>query len=288
MQPNTGANVANLNGLEDRLAIRLVDLRDCDSHSETFAGVHEIFNMAGHVSHIDSMIDPVADLGANVHAQIALLECCRKHAPDATIVFASTRQIYGRPVSFPVDENHPLHPVDVNGINKMAAEAYHTLYHTVYGLQTVSLRLTNTYGPGMRIKDARQTFLGIWLRRVVEDGTFEVWGGQQVRDFTFVEDVVDVFLLAGRCRDAIGRIFNIGGGSSISLLELAGLLVKTAGGGNYKVCEFPPERRRIDIGDYFADDRAFRRLTGWSPKFSLKEGLSSTIDYYRSRLEDYV
>lgn len=288
MQPNTGANAANLRGYEDKLEVRLVDLRNCTAQPELFAGVKLVFNVAGHVSHIDSMINPVADLESNVHAQIVLLECCRKYASNARIVFASTRQIYGRPIRFPVDESHPLNPVDVNGINKMTAEAYHSLYHQVYGLETVSLRLTNTYGPGMRVKDARQTFLGIWLRRVVEDNSFEVWGGPQLRDFTSVEDVVDSFLLAGWCPTAAGRIFNIGGSPAVSLLELADLLVKIAGAGRYDIKEFPPERRRIDIGDYYADDRAFRELTGWAPKISLREGLARTIDYYRRRLEEYV
>lgn len=288
MQPNTGANAANLRGFEDKLKLRFIDLRSCDGQPEMFAGVRVVLNFAGHVSHIESMIDPVADLEANVHAQIVLLECCRKYASDARIVFASTRQIYGRPFHFPVDESHPLNPVDVNGINKMAAEAYHSLYHQVYGLQTVSLRLTNTYGPAMRVLDARQTFLGIWLRRVIEDSTFEVWGGPQLRDFTFVDDVVDVFLLAGWCPTISGRVFNIGGGPAVSLLELADLLVEVAGTGRYSIREFPPERRRIDIGNYYADDRAFREITGWAPRIPLREGLTRTIDYYRSRLEEYV
>jgi UDP-glucose 4-epimerase len=288
LQPNTGGNPANLRGFEDKLRVRLLDLRRCQDSPEIFDGQNVIFNLAGHVSHIDSMTDPVADLGANVHAQILLLEACRHCAPRARIVFASTRQIYGRPVTVPVDESHPLRPVDVNGINKMAAEAYHSLYHDVYGLQTVSLRLTNTFGPGMRIKDARQTFLGIWLRRVVEDGVFEVWGGQQRRDLTYVDDVVDAFLLAAACGDAQGRIFNIGGCPPITLLELADLLVGIGGSGRYEIREFPPERLRIDIGNYFADDRLFRSLTGWTPKTTLEQGLTMTLAHYQKCLRDYV
>ena len=286
--PNTGGNAANLKGYEEKLCIQLVDLRACDTRPELFKGINAVFNLAGRVSHIDSMNDPIADMEANVHAQIALLECCRRYAPDAKVVFASTRQVYGRSVSFPVDESHPLNPIDVNGINKMAAEAYHLLYHQVYGLQAVSLRLTNTYGPGMRIKDARQTFLGIWLRRVVEGGVFEVWGGQQLRDFTYVEDVVDSFLLAGSCERAVGRIFNIGGGPAISLRELAELIIQIGGTGQYEIREFPQERLRIDIGDYFADDRVFRELTGWAPRTTLSEGLMKTLAYYQDCLEAYV
>jgi len=223
--PEYGGNLRNLAGCERRVRVNISDVRDRHSLPVFVRGQHYLFNLAGQTSHLDSMTDPVADLGANVHAQIVLLELCRHFAPQARIVFSSTRQIYGRPSTVPVNESHPLHPVDVNGINKMAAEAYHSLYQQVYGLQTVSLRLTNTFGPGMRIKDARQTFLGIWLRRVVEDGVFDVWGGQQQRDLTYVADVVDALLLAAMCDDAQGRVFNIGGCPPITLLELAELLV---------------------------------------------------------------
>jgi UDP-glucose 4-epimerase len=181
---NTGANCANLKDLESRVPIRIADLRKAEEIASLLPGQNVVFNLAGTVSHLDSMTDPLSDMAANVTAQIVLLEGCRRYIPEARIVFASTRQIYGRPVSCPVDESHPIRPVDVNGIHKAAAEAYHTLYHQVYGMQTVSLRLTNTFGPRMRVKDARQTFLGIWLRRVVEGSVFEVWGGQQKRDLS--------------------------------------------------------------------------------------------------------
>lgn len=286
--PNTGANYANLKGYENRLRTRVVDLRNAEEITSLLPGHHFIFNLAGTVSHLDSMTDPLSDMGANVHAQIVLLEGCRRYIPEARIVFASTRQIYGRPGSCPVDENHPIRPVDVNGINKAAAESYHTLYHQVYGLQTVSLRLTNTFGPRMRVKDARQTFLGVWVRRAVEGSVFEVWGGQQKRDLTYVDDAVDAFLVSAACPTAQGQIFNIGGGPPVTLAELAENLVGIAGSGRFETKEFPPERLRIDIGDYFADDRLFRQVTGWAPKVAFKDGLARTVDYFRDCLSDYV
>ena len=285
---NFGGNLANLHDVADKLEIHEVNLSDQAAIERLVVGCDVIFNLAGNVSHIDSMRDPVTDLNANVLAQIVLLEACRSHAPKARIVFASTRQIYGRPAYLPVDERHPLQPVDVNGINKMAAEAYHTLYTQVYGLWTASLRLTNTYGPRMRIKDARQTFLGIWLRKVVEDGVFEVWGGDQQRDLTYVDDVVDAFLLTATQAQAAGQIYNIGGCPPVSLLSLACSLTQLAGSGRFEHKEFPPERKRIDIGDYFADDRRFRNLTGWAPRVPLEEGLARTVDYYRELLPAYV
>jgi UDP-glucose 4-epimerase len=234
------------------------------------------------------MRDPLTDLDANVRAQIILLEACRKEAPSARVVFASTRQIYGRPIRLPVDENHPLQPVDVNGVNKMAAEAYHKLYHQVYGLNTVCLRLTNTYGPRMRVKDARQTFVGIWLRRVVEGGVIEVWGGEQKRDLAYVDDVADAFLLAGASAATCGEVYNVGGSETVTLAQLADTLISVAGTGTARIIDFPAERRRIDIGDYFADDRRFRSATGWEPKVALGAGLTRSVDYYRRHLSAYV
>lgn len=288
MVPNTGANCANLKDIEGRLRIRVADVGKPDEIGSLLPGRTVVFNLAGKVSHLDSMRDPLADLQANAQAHIVLLEGCRRYSPEARIVYASTRQIYGRPVSCPVDESHPIRPVDVNGINKAAGEAYHTLYHQVYGLQTVSLRLTNAYGPRMRVMDARQTFLGIWLRRVVEDSSFEVWGGQQKRDPIHVDDVVDAFLAAAACDRAQGCVFNIGGNSVVTLTELAEALIGVAASGRFENKEFPVERKRIDIGDYFADDRLFRRVTGWAPRINLSEGLAQTVAYYRACLNDYV
>ena len=288
MLPNCGGNGANISGYESRLDVRNFDLRQTAGLGDLVRGQDFIFNCAGRVSHLDSMVDPVGDMEANLLTQIHLLEACRKEAPRARVVFASTRQIYGKPKSLPVDETHPLRPVDINGVHKVAAEALHTLYFDVYGLRTVSLRMTNTYGPRMRVKDARQTFLGVWLRSVVRDEPIEVWGGQQVRDLAYVDDVVDAFLAAAIEPAACGSAFNIGGSPPISLMELANLLVKIGGGGRVRRMEFPAERKVIDIGDYFADDQKFRDLTGWAPKVSLPEGLARSIDYYRRHIDAYV
>jgi nucleoside-diphosphate-sugar epimerase len=213
-------------------------------------GQDYLFNLAGQTSHMDSMLDPFTDLEINSRAQLAILEACRHANPGIRVVFASTRQIYGRPHYLPVDEKHPLHPVDVNGINKMSGEGYHILYHDAYGIRTTALRLTNTYGPRMRVKDARQTFLGIWIRLIIEAKPFEVWGGEQLRDFTYVDDAVEAMLLAATRPEAIGRIYNLGGEGVISLKELAALLVRTNGTGEFLVRSFP-EEQKIDIGDFY-------------------------------------
>ena len=288
LAPNYGGNLFNIEPIRDRIEVAIVDIRETQRLKPLLEGCDHLFNLAGQTSHLDSMHDPVTDLEINSLAQLTLLEACRAICPRATIVFASTRQIYGRPLYLPVDEKHPLHPVDVNGINKMAGEAYHTLYHEVYGLKATALRLTNTYGPRMRIKDARQTFVGVWLRALLEGKPFEVWGGAQKRDFTYVDDAVEAFLLAAVTPETKGKVFNLGGEAPVSLSELAALLVAVNGGGSYVNHEFPAERRRIDIGDYFADDRLFRNATGWEPRMTLGDGLARSLAYFRDHRVHYV
>jgi UDP-glucose 4-epimerase len=286
--PEYGGNRFNIAGLEGRVTVNISDVRDEHSMRHLLQGKDYLFNLAGQTSHMDSMADPYTDLDINTRAQLFILEACRNANRSVRIVFASTRQIYGRPDRLPVDERHLLHPVDVNGINKMAGEWYHILYHEVYGIATSALRLTNTYGPRMRIKDARQTFLGVWVRLLLEDKPFEVWGGEQLRDFTYVEDAVDAFLLAAADPAAAGKVFNVGGDSVVSLDELARLLVEANGGGVFDRRAFPAERKRIDIGDYYADDTLLRATLGWAPRTSLPAGLKQTLDWYRTHLSHYL
>jgi UDP-glucose 4-epimerase len=245
-----------------------------------------IFNLAGHTSHLDSMRDPLHDLEINCRAQLRFLEMCRAGA-GAKIVFASTRQIYGRPQQLPTPETHPLVPVDINGVHKLAGESYHRLYSELYGMRATILRLTNTYGPRMRVRDARQTFLGVWIRLALQGQPFEVWGGAQLRDFSYVDDVVDALLIAAESPAADGGTFNLSGEPVLSLGEVARLLSAEAGSG-HAVLPFPDERKAIDIGDYYADDSLFRSVTGWTPRVGFEEGLARTLAYYRDHLAAYV
>jgi len=286
--PEYGGNLYNIEGIRDRVRVNISDVRDEHSMKYLLQGQDYLFNLAGQTSHMDSMQDPDTDLEINCRAQLSILEACRKHNPSVKVVFASTRQIYGKPEYLPVDEKHLLRPVDVNGINKMAGEWYHILYNNVYGIRSCALRLTNTYGPRMRVKDARQTFLGIWVRLLVEGKPFEVWDGEQLRDFTYIDDAVDALLLAAANDAGNGQAFNLGGECAISLKDLASLLVDANGGGEYKVRSFPEDRKRIDIGDYYADDRLIRKALGWEPKVPLREGLARTLAYYRPDLKHYL
>jgi UDP-glucose 4-epimerase len=286
--PEYGGNLFNIRGFENRLRVNISDVRDEHSMKYLVQGQDFLFNLAGQTSHMDSMQDPHTDLEINCRAQLSILETCRKHNPGIKIVFASTRQIYGKPDYLPVDEKHLLRPVDVNGINKMAGEWYHILYNNAYDIRSCALRLTNTYGPRMRVKDARQTFLGIWIRFLLENNPFEVWDGEQLRDFTYVDDAVDALLLAALKEEANGQVFNLGGDSAISLKKLASLLVEVNKGGQFTVMSFPTDRKRIDIGDYYADDRRIREMLGWKPCVPLREGLARTLAYYRAHLKNYL
>ena len=281
-----GANPKNLEGSDIELVrgdIRDIDLRPlCE-------GASVIFNLAAQTSHMGGQNDPLADIAVNAVAQVRLIQAAREAAPEAVVVHASTRQFYGRVAKLPVNEDQPVAPPDANGVSKFAGEQYWLLEHRVRARPVVSLRLTNCYGPRLRIRDARQTFLGIWIRSVLEHKPFEVWGGQQLRDLTFVDDVTEAFMRAAVTKECYGRIFNIGGAPPASLRELADLVVTIAGPpAHYTVREFPADRAQIDIGSYHADDSAFRTATGWTPTVTLADGIRRTIDWYRPRLADYL
>src|SRR5262245_59124136 len=279
--PEYGGNPFNISGFKNRVRFNISDVRDEHSLRYLVQGQDYLFNLAGQTSHLDSMQNPFTDLEINCKAQLSILEVCRKYNSGLKIIFASTRQIYGKPQCLPVNEKHLLQPVDDNGINKMAKEWYHILYNNTYDLRTCALRLTNTYGPRMRVKDARQTFLGIWIRLLVEGQPFEVWEGQQLRDFTYVDDAVDAFLLAAMNEQANGMVFNLGGSEVITLNDLAKLLIQINRSGQYSTRQFPSERKRIDIGDYYSDYSLINSTLNWTPKISLRIGLAQSLAYYK-------
>lgn len=286
--PEYGGNHFNIEPIRDHVRVNISDVRDEHSMKYLVQGQDYLFNLAGQTSHLDSMENPFPDLEINSRAQLSILESCRRHNPGIKIVFASTRQMYGKPAYLPVDERHPLHPVDVNGVNKMSGEWYHIVYNDVYGIRSTVLRLTNTYGPRMRVCDARQTFLGIWVRSVVEGKPFEVFGdGKQIRDYNYVDDVVEAMLLAAVSNEANGEIFNLGGDDPMSLLETAQTLEDLDKQASFSLVPFPPQRKSIDIGDYYADYRKIRSKLGWKPSVSLKSGLERTLAYYRENHAHY-
>jgi UDP-glucose 4-epimerase len=286
--PQYGGNLFNVAGIEDQVRINIADVRDRSSMDYLVQGQDYLFNLAGQVSHMDSMKDPFTDLEINCRSQLSILESCRYNNPDVKVIFASTRQIYGVPDYLPVDERHLVHPTDVNGINKMAGEWYHIVYNNVYGVKATSLRLTNTFGPRMRVCDARQTFMGLWFRLLIEGKELAVYGdGRQVRDFNYVGDVVEALLQVAVDEEANGQVYNLGGDEPINLLHLAQLMVEIADKGGYQLVPWPANRKRIDIGDYYGDYRKIRSKLGWCPRVSLQEGVRRTFRFYEDHREHY-
>ncbi len=290
--PQYGGNPFNIDDVRDKLTVNVCDVRDPFAMAYLLQGKDFLFNLAGQTSHLDSMADPQTDLDINAAAQLAILEACRKSNPSIKIVFASTRQLYGKPDYLPVDEKHPIRPVDVNGINKLAGEWYHLLYNNVYGIRACALRLTNTYGPGMRVKDARQTFLGIWVRLLIEGKPIRVFGdGLQLRDFNYVDDCVEALLQAGASDDANGKVYNLGSSEVVGLKALAEMMVELGNnlkiGSGYELIPFPPERKAIDIGDYYSDFSLITHELGWQPRIDLREGLQRTMAYYQANHMHY-
>ena len=287
--PEYGGNLRNIEPIKNKVRLNISDIRDEHAMKYLVQGQDYLFNLAGQTSHVDSMNNPYTDLDINCRSQLSILEACRKNNPAITVVFASTRQMYGVPQYLPVDERHPIQPVDVNGINKMAGEGYHLLYNRAYGIRSCALRLTNTYGPRMRIKDARQTFLGVWIRNILRDEPLKIFGdGKQVRDFNYVDDVVEALLAVALSPDSSGQIYNLGADDPIALKATAELLIKIHGGGSYEIVPFPGDRKAIDIGDYYADYRRIRSQLGWKPSTSLADGLRKTLEYYRVHYAEYV
>lgn len=288
LAPEYGGSLFNIEGIEDEVRVNVSDVRDHHSMGYLVQGQDILFNLAGQTSHMDSITDPATDLEINCRSQLSILEACRQFNPEISVVFASTRQLYGRPRYLPVDEEHPLHPVDVNGINKMAGEWYHILYHELHGIRSCALRLTNTYGPRMRVRDARQTFLGVWIRRLLQGRPIEVWGGDQLRDLTYVDDAVDALLTVVSDERANGRVYNLGGEPPVTLADLGQRLIKLNGGGELVFRDFPAEREPIDIGSFYADYGRIRAELGWEPRTGLDDGLARTLEYFREHLHEYV
>jgi nucleoside-diphosphate-sugar epimerase len=290
--PRHGANPRNLDvEAGDAVApIRRVtaDLSD-PAVRPMLEGVEFVFNLAGQVSHVDSMTDPIFDLEVNTRSQVAFLESLRWSGAEPVVVYTSTRQLFGRPRYLPVDEDHPVDPVDVNGITKHAAEQFHLLYREVYGLRATVVRLTNVYGPRQRLRDDFQGFLPIFIRRALLGQPISVFGdGAQERDCLHVDDVVACLLRAGRCGEAVGEVFNVGNDEHLSLLEIARSVVAAAGSGSVEQVPWPPDRDAIDIGSYFGDSSKAKRMLGWVPQIEFADGIASTLDFYRRHLDWYL
>jgi UDP-glucose 4-epimerase len=286
--PDQGGNLYNLHGIIDRVTLHITDIVNSAAIDRLVGDMDYIFNLAGNVSHLDSMLHPQHDLELNCAAQLALLEACRHFNPHVKLVFTSTRQVYGKPVYVPVDEQHRLDPPDINGIHKLAAEYYHRLYHRIYGTRTVCLRLTNTYGPRQLLQHDRQSFIAWFIRQAIDGGIIELFGeGKQRRDLNYIDDVVEALLLAGASNAADGEVFNLGGEEPVRLDEVAETLIQLTGRGSIRRVPFPPERQSIDIGDIYSSYRKIGTVLGWRPRTPLHTGLARTIEFYKENRAHY-
>lgn len=286
--PEHGGDRYNLRGVEDRVRIVFGDMRSSEELVPRVRDQDYIFHLAGQVSHGDSMREPELDLAVNCVATIKLVEACRYHNQRAVLVNTSTRQVYGRPLHLPVTEDHPTEPVDVNGINKLAAEYYHLLYHRVYDVRSVVLRLTNTYGPRQQIKNERQGMAGVFLNLALRGQKLKLFGtGTQLRDFNYVSDVVDALLLAATTPACYGKMFNLGAEQPHSLVDFCEILKRLCNI-SYETIPFPADRKLIDIGDYYGSFELFHAATGWRPSISLEEGLRRSVEFFRAHGEHYL
>jgi UDP-glucose 4-epimerase len=287
--PEYGGNLFNIHGIADRVRVNIADVRTRSSMNYLVRGMDVIFNLAGQVSHVDSMQDPYTDLEINCRSQLSILEACRRNNPSVKVVYAGTRQVYGRPDSLPVTEAHLVRPTDVNGINKASGEQYHLVYNNVFGIRACSLRLSNVYGPRQLVQHNRQGFIAWFIRQAVEDHEILIYGdGRQIRDFVFVDDAADAFLRAGAADAANGLVMNVGGSEPIAHRTLVELIVAVAGSGRYRLVEWPPERKAIDIGDFYTDSSLIGRTLGWRATTPLRDGLTRTIAYLRAHWSEYV
>ncbi|MEO5334283.1 MAG: NAD-dependent epimerase/dehydratase family protein [Magnetococcus sp. YQC-5] len=284
-----GGNYFNIRDIDPVVSVHIADIRDANIMADLIKNNDYLFNLAGQTSHLGSMENPSKDLEINVSAQLSILELCRQYNRDIKIVFTSTRQIYGKPNYLPVDEAHPINPTDINSVHKAASECYHILYNNNYGIRATVLRLTNTYGQGMRIQDDRQCFIGMWVRLLMEGRALQIYDdGTQLRDFNFVDDCVDALYLAGANDDANGKIYNLGSHEKISIKDLADMMIKINGRGACEWVSYPEKRKKIDIGDYYGNISLIMNDLNWFPKVGLQEGLTQTLDYYCKYYMNYL
>lgn len=289
MVPTHGANPRNLDGVAVPVEVIEAGIGDAAAVGHAVAAADFVFNAAGQVSHLDSMEDPLGDLELNARSHLALLELMRATNPDAPVVYTSTRQVYGRPKYFPVDEDHPVQPVDINGVDKFAGEQFHLLYARVHGMHACSLRLTNTYGPRMRLRDDRQGFVASFVRRALTGDVITLYGdGSMERDMVHVDDVVDAMLRAAATPAVSGEVVNLGHPTSLTLAEVAHAIVAAAGSGSVDYIPWPAARAAIDIGNYQGDFTKAHKLLGWGPEVDFEAGIESTVAYYREHRSWYL
>jgi UDP-glucose 4-epimerase len=283
-----GANWHNLEPLSAQINVINDDIGTLFAHKNVVEGTAVVFNMAGEISHINSMRDPVRDLELNTLSQLRFLLALREICPGVRVVYASTRQVYGVPQYLPITEAHPINPIDFNGIHKHAAASYHRLLTASREIDASILRLTNAYGPRMALNIPEQGVLGHFFRHALLGEDIEVFGdGRQLRDPVYVDDITEVCLLAGGQNGLAKTSMNVGGLAALPLAEMARILA-AEGGGQVRFRPFPEGHKSIDIGSFSTDNSLIRDALGWQPRIPFEEGARRTLAYYREHRDHYL
>jgi UDP-glucose 4-epimerase len=287
--PGCGGNAFNLTNVAGDVRVIQRHIDEVDAFADALERAELVFNLAGEISHIHSMLFPERDLRLNAWAQLAFLQGCVKYARGIRIVYAGTRQVYGVPEYLPVDEKHPVNPTDFNGVHKYASSQYHLMMTRLGQIRASVLRLTNIYGPRMALNVPCQGFLSTYLRRALTGQTLEIFGdGTQLRDPLHVDDLVEVMLRVAEVDEPEPQLYNIGGPETLGLGTIAAIVSDCAGLPAPVFRDFPADRKAIDIGSYEADMGLVRRETGWSPKVKFADGVAQTLEYYREHFDRYL
>lgn len=288
MIPRQGANYFNIDSVKKEVKVYEDDIRDPKAVKRLIKGKDYIFHLAGQVSHVDSIRDPLKDLSINVEGTLVILEECRKNNPETKFIFTGTRGQYGPSVRLPVDEEHPMNPMGVYAISNLCAEQMVKAYDKIHKLKTISFRITNTYGPRHQMMHDEYGVLNWFIRKAIDNEAIPVFGdGKTLRDFLYIEDLINALIESALCDKACGEVFNIGSGKPTNFIELANIISQTAKSIEPKFTDFTIERKQIEPGDYYADISKIKKTTGWEPKVSLAEGIKLTIDYYRKNKKHY-
>jgi len=288
MMPRLGGNLFNVKEIMDKIHINFSDVRDEHSMDYLVKGQDFIFHLAGQVNHVDSIRNPIQDLDINCRGTLVLLESCRKYNRETKIIFAGTRGEYGSSVKLPVNEDHPTNPKGIYAVTNLTAEKMVLVYQDVHKICGTCLRITNTYGPRHQMAHDEYGVLNWFIRKAIDNEVLPVFGdGHILRDFLYVDDLVECFLKVATCQDAYGEVFNVGTGIPISFVDLARKIVEIAGSGKVALTEFTKERKEVEPGDYYTDISKIKRVVGWEPKISLEEGLRRTIEFYKKYKKEY-
>jgi UDP-glucose 4-epimerase len=288
MLPRQGGNMFNIEPVKDKIKINISDIRNPVSMNHLVKGQDYIFHLAGQVNHVDSVKNPLQDLSINVEGTLVIMESLRQNNPEAKVIFTGTRGEYGASLNLPVAESHSINPIGIYAITNFAAERIVLTYHNLHKIKSVCLRITNTYGPRHQMMHDEYGVFNWFIRKAMDDETIPIFGsGKILRDYLFIDDLIDSLLLIAQCEKSYGEVFNIGSGVPLNFYDLAKIVIKTAGSGKSDFTEFTKERKALEPGDYYADISKITKLIDWKPKVSLEDGIKKTLAYYKKNKKYY-